>query len=547
MIFSKQHLTRSAEFNVSCTETGSKLNRIAQQFMKVYLANSIDKVAGDASGLEAVLQFAQDSIVEETLNPIQVKWVLAVFLIQNEAAQRLGVIAPPSKLYDEFNSDKSPPLMNPVTPDTMTGTNVLAYFREDYDFNDQHFTWHLTYPYFGVVTADGKQKRVIDRQGELFLYMHMQILVRYNLESMSWGLGITHTWDYDEILPYRYTPVPEFRDYFGARPPNEGWFETHNPYILPNQRIGATKKNMFKWRDNLFRGIREGFFETVTSNGEVGDPLELTGENAINWVGVVLESEDRDLQETEPGVYINRDMYGSIHNCGHGKFSEIGYHYYISDSNPLGVMLSNLVAPRDPCFWPWHMHINDYRMAVVMKYRQHLDEFQPQAKIVGLAITPQDPTSETPRRGISTFLKPPQLELNEANAKLDHEPYKWDVTIESTRDPLPDKFNPQTFTVRLFITPTVLIDDHHSWAEMDKFTCTLRKPKVTIRRKDVESSVARKMPKEGEPLSSQNFCGWAQNMMLPVGTPEGAQYTAFAMLTDDQLGKVSILLPYGGW
>ena len=54
----------------------------------------------------------------------------------------------------------------------------------------------------------------------------------------------------------------------------------------------------------------------------------------------------------------------------------------------------------------------------------------------------------------------------------------------------------------------------------------------TYTRLDTESSVARK---EGEELSPQCRCGWPQNMMLPLGTPEGMEFVAFAMLTKGQL------------
>lgn len=49
----------------------------------------------------------------------------------------------------------------------------LAYFREDLGINLHHWHWHLVYPFDGA-------KEVVDknRRGELFYYMHEQLMAR---------------------------------------------------------------------------------------------------------------------------------------------------------------------------------------------------------------------------------------------------------------------------------------------------------------------------------------------------------------------------------
>lgn len=56
----------------------------------------------------------------------------------------------------------------------------LAYFREDVGVNLHHWHWHLVYP--GFLSYDIVNK---DRRGELFYYMHSQLLARYNLERFT--------------------------------------------------------------------------------------------------------------------------------------------------------------------------------------------------------------------------------------------------------------------------------------------------------------------------------------------------------------------------
>ena len=469
---------------------------------------------------------------------------LAIFLTHNLEAQKLNVIPPSLHLHNQFNP-VSPmvPLSNPVTADTFKGVNILSYFREDYDLNDHHWHWHIVYPYTGF-PENGKLQRTIDRQGELFLYMHHQMIARYNAELLSWNMNLLHAWGYDDILPFGYDPVPRLRDQYGARPPFKGWYEHHSPYL--NESDGfPSKKVMTQWKDNVILAIHSGYFVTKKNDGSPGK-LNLTEENVYNWVGIVVEAENHPLQEVAPGSgeFIDRRLYGNIHNYGHNKFAEIGYHEYTSTKNPLGVMVTSFGAPRDPCFWLWHRHIDDFRQMLVNKYSHSLNEFKPNGvKITSFKIVPDNPYSKTPKGGVATFLESPQLHLNENNAKLNHEPYRWEIGVKSINKSSPNNSYPQYFTVRLFIAPAELIDDQHSWIEMDKFTYNFTSAQETITRRDIDSSVARRNVKASNSGNKVlSACGWPQGMMLPVGKPDGAPFVAFVMLTDDKIDQVSMYI-----
>ena len=512
------------EFSDKSTENLSDvLLKLDEVYTKARKSKEVDK------SLKSTAIQALDLIVKENYHPSVVKKGLGIFLTHNKEAHQYGVIPPPIKCHSDFISTEKPPISNPVTADTMKEVEILSYFREDYEFNDHHYHWHMVYPPSGRV-KDGKLMRIIDRQGELFLYMHSQMISRYNVELLSWGLEMTHAWGYDDIPSFGYDPVPNMRDLYGARPPLQGWFDDHNPSSFPS------KEKMIRWRDNIFAAIANGYFETTKPSGH--GKLVLTPENAANWVGVVVEAEISKLQEVEPesNEFVDREKYGNLHNLGHMKFAEIGYLTYTSDKNPYGVMASNIGSPRDPCFWLWHRHIDDFRQAVVKKYTHKIDEFQPKGlKIDDLKIV-QVPSTESdaliPIEGVlNTFLGPPELHNNEANARMGHEPYQWEVTISSTASD-----HHKSFIVRIFIVPTELMQDQMSWIEMDKFNATLTSGTQKYTRKDLDSAVARK---EGANLTPFCRCGWPQNMMLPIGTKEGMDFTAFAMLTTGQLDTVS--------
>ena len=524
-IFSERH-TKSTQ--IKSPDLIKPLNEFSEENSKK-MCDLLCKLAEVKGGLKSAVDLAMDFITKDHQDLSLMKWALEIYLIHCKEAQMLGVTIPELKDQAEFFDlvPKRIPLSNPITPDNMKDVEILAYFREDYDLNEHHYRWHRVYPYGGILDETGKQIRTIERQGEMFLFMHSQMIARYNTELISWGLDMVHPWGYDDVLSNGYIPVPTLQnsenENYGARRPFRRWYEIGSSNV--------DKKTMKEWRNNIFKAIDEGTFKTK-KNDSKGE-IELTKDTAMNLVGLVVESLATEVQEVNEGEFIDRDLYGSIHNVGHDRFAEL------SDGNK-GVMISTKTAIRDPCFWIWHRHVDDFRRVIVNKYTHSLDEYIPKAKIKSLKIIPRE-NSNTPEGGIATFLGPPLLHLKEVNAKLDHEPYKWELVIKSTRSPPPSKEEPQTLTIRIFIAPKMLIQDQFSWIEMDKFTCMLTEKKHLITRKDTESSVARKTPEEGEPLNAYCSCGWPQSMMLPVGTPEGMPFVAFAMLTDDELDEASTI------
>lgn len=60
-----------------------------------------------------------------------------------------------------------------------TATNLdpehhVAYWREDVGVNQHHWHWHTVYPHSGDHRVVNKSRR-----GELFYYMHEQMIARY--------------------------------------------------------------------------------------------------------------------------------------------------------------------------------------------------------------------------------------------------------------------------------------------------------------------------------------------------------------------------------
>ncbi|RZF45152.1 hypothetical protein LSTR_LSTR016475 [Laodelphax striatellus] len=78
----------------------------------------------------------------------------------------------------------------------------VAYFREDLGINLHHWHWHLVYPFLGPRRVVAK-----DRRGEIFYFMHQQIIARYNFERLCNRLArVKKLIDLRAPIPEAYFP-----------------------------------------------------------------------------------------------------------------------------------------------------------------------------------------------------------------------------------------------------------------------------------------------------------------------------------------------------
>ena len=66
------------------------------------------------------------------------------------------------------------PIPQNYTASDLEPEQRVAYFREDIGVNLHHWHWHLVYPF------DSANRAIVDkdRRGELFYYMHQQLIAR---------------------------------------------------------------------------------------------------------------------------------------------------------------------------------------------------------------------------------------------------------------------------------------------------------------------------------------------------------------------------------
>ena len=341
-------------------------------------------------------------LLKAGINPDLMRHAFGIYLTHSPDAQLRHIVIPPLKNHamllnrpTRFSTltaitatgDPTPSSVT-VTPgevvagDTMQGPALLSYWREDHDYNDHHVHWHMVFPGTGVVVG-GKNVKVIDRQGELFLYMHFQMVARYDTESLCWNLPPVRPWNqYDDILEFGYVPIPGLVEYHGGYPPYSRWFATKNPNIPDTPDAPVPRATLETWRDNIYQALKDGYF--WTKNGTNRKKLILTEDNCVNIVG-------------------------NLHHFGHDKLTEMGYHSYLSPMNAYGLMISNFGSPRDASFWPWHKHVQYFGRLAAAKLPQDITAHRAAVVLSDLSLHAAKIDSPDHPDGIITFLGPPSI------------------------------------------------------------------------------------------------------------------------------------------
>lgn len=174
----------------------------------------------------------------------------------------------------------------------------MAYWREDIGLNLHHWHWHLVYPFEGA-------REIVDknRRGELFYYMHQQIIARYNIERLCNNLKrVTKLSNWREPIPEAYFPKLDSlvaSRTWPARPVNQ----TPQDINREVDQIRLSLDDLDRWRDRIFDAIHSGAIR-----GENGENIPLTEFEGIDVLGNIIESSI---------LSPNRNYYGDFHNMGH--------------------------------------------------------------------------------------------------------------------------------------------------------------------------------------------------------------------------------------
>lgn len=455
--------------------------------------------------------------------------------------------------------------------------NRLNWFREDPLANEHHEHWHVVYPTRG--TAD---RPLPERHGELFYYMHNQMLARYDAERIAAGLARVQPFDdYDAAVGVGYDPgaMAIAGQGFAPRARNQRW------------RAMPQYGNYSPAAHKLLQAKFESAVTSLTLTGGA-TPLALAGSEGSDAMGDASEPNSK-------GLDLHNRSYGNHHGMGHVLTADLG----TSAALPAGVMIDPATAIRDPFFWQWHKHVDDYNFRYQESQPSHdfadapdiafggdddagivlIDEAAladavpdgvPQDRLLEFALGGQwfgqaAANGSVPFRvdlgngpidlalpvidTLATEMRRGTFELFDAAMSggqfsypyLWHRPFRTALRLHN-REPVA-----QTVTVRLFLCPAddeAMIDDRRLWIELDKFAVVLQpNAQTVVSRRDKSSSVIRRpvfephhitdvhyLPEAADPeFNPYCECGWPYHLLIPRGTEAGMRFALLAIITGD--------------
>lgn len=530
-------------FSIFNDEDADRAQQLAESFTRI-----ADSISGDA-GLEAVL--AEMSTLLLTESPDLVRHAMMLFMTHSEKGRKLKIPDLEERAPNKILPSPRPALGALVSPETQ-----MDWFREDAKANEHHEHWHFVYPKRGLVNTH--PPRLNDRHGELFFYMHQQMLARYDTERIAAGLARTAPLaDYKARIAEGYDPGPGLTTFPGPH----------------SQRVFAARKPNAILKDQVTIDAQlkvEKLFETAISSGKFVNGKPVNSDS----LGEYAEATFKTLPE-----------YGNHHGNGHVL---IAYVEAKNNDDPPGVMSDPATAIRDPVFWRWHRHVDDFNFK--WQERQPPNDFS-DAPPVLIRKTLDGSGVENASSDIILAFKDQMVDANGSpvegdvfgerqfgggNWDTDFSGGEWStdtlLTKMETRDiALPNgtkvpvqyldqkefgyfiraenQANVETeVTVRIFLVAERLADDRRMWIEMDKFHRKLGPNQKAVLFQPAEMSSVIKKPGIKPPGSkiedpniphtpeddTENYCtcGWPYNLLLPRGSAGGMKFRLLVMLTD---------------
>lgn len=427
----------------------------------------------------------------------------------------------------------------------------VAYWREDYGINSHHWHWHLVYP------VDLGVRR--DRKGELFFYMHQQMLARYDMDRLSVGLNrVQKLSNWRMPIPDGYFPkltISNSGQIWGSRQDNTLLqdFKREDFGLQPTD-----VRDLEQWHSRIMDAIHQGCLVDRDGNQtRLTDNVKPPEKRGIDLLG--------DAVEADSSISLNHQFYGDLHNMGHVIISAAHDPDYAHREN-LGVMSDTATAMRDPVFYRWHKYIDDVFQEYKLTQPPYTSEelCLSSVEVVSVAVESQGQKNQL-ITGWSTFDfeasrgldfqadKPVVVRLTHLN----HHPFVYSIKVVNS-DSLPKEV-----TVRIFMAPKFnergvemnFMEQRLLWAEMDRFTHDLKPGPNHIQRSSTSSSITNsneftfrdleKRPNPDNPGADENTlfnfcgCGWPQHMLLPRGKQEGMSFELFVMVTDWSQDKVA--------
>ena len=182
----------------------------------------------------------------------------------------------------------------------------LEWYREDPFANEHHSHWHVVYPVRGIPNpANPAQVIFKDRQGEIFFYMHQQMLARYDAERVALGLPrVAPLSDYQSPIAVGYNPGDVLAEQgFSGRQPGRTMLDIPPANGQPGYPVAEHER------------VRSRLDQALTARAYtfLQPPRPMTD---VSLFGATVEANGAGIGSVAGAAA--RNHYGSLHNSGHG-------------------------------------------------------------------------------------------------------------------------------------------------------------------------------------------------------------------------------------
>lgn len=408
----------------------------------------------------------------------------------------------------------------------------MAYFREDIGLNSFYYYFYMRYPLF---LRGGQDVFSLDKEpvGELWFWLHHQLLARYYLERISNDMGKIPTFLWVKGIKNGYWPMLRYK--------NGVEFSYRSNYYNPKDMDNDLLQNVIEWETRIKQMIDHG---VIT----IGDhTISITDNDFINKLGLVLVG---NVKETRFYRYI----VVFYHMLAGGRGAVKMDPFFLAPS-----VLENFeTSLRDPVFWELYQRIVRYWLQykdILPKYTVK-DLYVP-VKVDNIMVSPlktyfeYDEVDVTNIVDVDLLAKEHKFLFKVRQPRLNYEPF--DVTVNLDVETAGD------YTVRFFLGPQVmqlsckllnvffcnqqnifnflqvlnryeLNDLRQYFFELDHFVYDLKTGKNTIVRKSREFLYFFKdLVKMGNGDYIPQY-GFPMNMLLPKGKAGGMPFTFYVIV-----------------
>jgi len=492
-------------------------------------------------------------------------------------------VTPSSDQQHSISSLEPPDALDPDDKYWTLSENQLVIWRHDIDLSSHHWHWHSVYPAAGLEFKDenGKKTKQLrrHRQGELFFYMHRQLLARYDAERISLNMAPVKSFGGDS---YR-VPVTQGHDShlacFAPRP--AGLIMTE---VFARGKL-YTLTDMETWQDRLHTAIDTGIVVHPLPPFDPPDPLfpdpplPLPEQTRLN-----LDLLGEIVEPNPASKYYS--YYGHLHGYAHTIISRL--HDPLAElQSVVGPMGSDPGSTHDPVFWEWHKHVDGFAARWEARLKAaDLEELNKNAPVAGVTVKSislirskginKEGKLEWEKTTTTELLT--HLEYYEVTLTTNSILLGWQIRkpvevgqegaeLESTRVVPAVGYVPFQYQmdvanntaadvpvwVRIFLVPAAHVDDYRKWCEMDKFQTVLPAGTTSpIRRNSCKSSILQKLTKDDfiRPDDDDFFpkpdpnspvhpewhcrCGLPANLLLPRGKlGPGMKFVLTVVITKD--------------